>query len=113
MDMFSGATKTEHIPANPLAVCALLSAVAGLAATFSVKSGSPLAGALAAASAVLLVVMKSRIEADTITRSQGMVQVQAELGFWAAVVLLVIAALSSFGLLKSLMSGAQSGGAGT
>ena len=32
-DMFSGATKTEHVPASPLALFSLLAAVAGAART--------------------------------------------------------------------------------
>lgn len=113
-DMFSGAKKTEHVPANPLAILALVAAVAGAAAAISNKTETPLAGICAAAGVALLLWLKSKLETDSINQTQGMVLVQPEFGFWAAVILLGIAAFCNFGLLQRLLaSTAQAGTAKT
>jgi hypothetical protein len=104
-DMFSGAKKTEHVKANPLATLALLAAAAGATVTFLSKAESPLAGILGAAGAALLVMLKANVGTDMVNRSQGMAQVQSEFGFWAAILLLGAGALCSFGLLGRLLGG--------
>ena len=104
-DMFSGHSKGEHVPANPFAIFAFAAAAAGALATVSSKTESKIAGILGVIGAVLLVGLKSNAETDMTNKTQGMAQVQMEFGFWCALLLLVIAALSSFGLFGRLVAG--------
>jgi hypothetical protein len=81
-----GPPKTEHLDGEPLALAALLCAVAGLA---SAVLRRPVAAAaslvIGLLGAVLLLLLRSKIDGAVQNQGMGMFQVTYGVGYWTAV----------------------------
>jgi hypothetical protein len=81
-----GPSKEEKIPGDGLARLACLSGLVGLLAAIVAKNkGKTVAAALAGLGAILLLVMKSRVENEVLRAGSGLFQVEFGGGYWATV----------------------------
>jgi hypothetical protein len=88
-----GSAQSRQIPAEPLATLVIIAAGTGLATTFVLKHRKDSIGSTAAgaAGAILLLILKSKIDGDILQQGQAMVRVRYEFGFWLAFLLFVAA----------------------
>ena len=85
-----GPPQRQKISSEPLAAIAFLSVVAALCLGFlNGKPGQASAGGLAGLGAILLLSLKSKIEADVLKQAPGMIQVNAGAGFYLVFCLLL------------------------
>ncbi len=96
-----GPPRTRRIDSDPLAALALLTTVVGgglaLMSGAAGRTGAAVAGA---AGAVLLLVLKTRVEAQVRSQAMGMMQVQFDVGYVLALLGLIAAAAASW-ILRS------------
>lgn len=89
---FGKETKEQKIPADPLALMALVSGVVGLGTSFIKAKRSAIAPAGAgAAGFILLLMLKSKIDNEIVKQGQGLILVSYGLGFWLVFLLYVSA----------------------
>ena len=112
-----GPPKSQKVDAEPLAILALLSVLAGAGLSFlKGKKGTVGPAALAALGIILLAALKSKVDGDALRQGGGVVQVNYEVGFYLTIVFLLAAiAASVFGLFagKGIRLPALQGSAGT
>jgi len=94
-DMFGGEQKQKVDP-EPLAMFALIAAVAGLLLSLGGYVTRTLAMLSGGAGAVLLLLLKNKMEHDLVARGNGMLGLEFAGAFYAALVLFVIAAVASY-----------------
>jgi hypothetical protein len=91
------APKTKRIDGEPVALAALICAVIGVAAAFVSAGPSRILGASAGlVGAVLLLVLKSGIEAEVKEHAMGLFEVRYGIGYWGAFLGYAAGFLSSF-----------------
>ena len=94
-----GQRQNQKVDSEPLAVAVLLFTVLGLALSFlKSRKSSLIPSIVGVVSFILLLLLKSKIESDTIRQGQGMIQVEYAIGFWL-VFILFIAAIALNGYL--------------
>lgn len=83
MTQLIGSAQAQAIGSSPWAIAAIAVAIAGLgAALFAGHAAGPVPAALAGAGAVLLFLMKARVENQVSGPTMGMGQVEWNAGFW-------------------------------
>ncbi len=93
---FSDKVTRERIEPEPYATIALGVAVLGLLVGFARTSAARLVNAVAgAAGAVLLLLLRSKIDDAVMRESGGLISVSYEAGYWIALVLFLLAAMVS------------------
>ncbi|MGC9080734.1 hypothetical protein [Sulfurihydrogenibium sp.] len=97
-----GNIKEERTGSEPLAILALLSALAGLGLSFLKDKrgviGSGVAGALGI---VFLFLLKSKLENDAMNEGSGLLNVHYEIGFYLTMLLFLIAVILSVVIFMS------------
>jgi len=87
-----GPPKSQKVDAEPLAVLAFLSGIAGLALSFLRGRKSAIAPATAGVvAAILLLALKSKLDGDALRQGGGVIQVDYAAGFWAVLILFLAA----------------------
>jgi len=87
-----GPPKAQKVDAEPLAVLAFLSGIAGLALSFLRGRKSAIAPATAGVvAAILLLALKSKLDGDALRQGGGVIQVDYAAGFWAVLILFLAA----------------------
>ncbi len=85
--------QNNQIPGSPLAIAAFVCGIVGLGLYFvTQRKNGPVPALLGAASAVLLLIMKTRMENQVQAPTMGMIQVNAEPGFWLSLIAFAAAA---------------------
>jgi L-asparagine transporter-like permease len=112
-----GAPKSEKFSPEPLAVCALLSVLAGVGLSFlKGKKGAVGSAALAVLGVILLAALKSRLDGEALQQGRGVIQVGYQAGYYLTLVFLLVAAGTGIyalvGNKGSLVPAVQSGGDG-
>lgn len=91
-----GPSTSQKIDPEPLAVLALLGALAGLGASFvKGKKGGGGSTVLAGLALIFLLVLKSKLDTDALSQGGGAIQVTYEAGFYLVMVFLLAAAGAS------------------
>jgi len=86
-------SEPQKVSGEPLAVFALLCAIAGLGLSFLKSSKSSLAPALVGlAGVILLLALKVKIDNDALREGEGMLQVEYGAGFWLALLSFLVGA---------------------
>jgi len=105
--MVTGTTvQDEKLAPEPLAVVALLCAVAGLALSLGPRDVA--AGVAGGAGAVALFLLKASVDSKSLEKGGGMIQVSFGVGFWLALLALVACAALSYYIRQ--LRGTRSGG---
>jgi hypothetical protein len=92
-----GEVRVKHVPASGWAIAAVACAVAGIASGVArTRVPAFAAPALGAAGAVLLVVLRSRVDADVVARGEGMLRAEWGGGYWLTLVLFLAAAVVGY-----------------
>ena len=87
-----GPPKSEKVNAEPLAVLALLSVLAGAGLSFlKGKKGAVSSAALAGLGIILLGALKSKVNGDALRQGGGAIQVNYQVGFYLVIVFLLAA----------------------
>jgi hypothetical protein len=87
-----GPPKSQKVGAEPLAVLALLSVLAGVGASFlRGKKGAGSSAGLALLAVILLAALKSKLDGDALRQGAGAVQVNYEAGYYLTLILLLAA----------------------
>lgn len=87
-----GPPKTQKVDAEPLAVLALLSVLAGAGLSFlKGKKGAVSSAALAGLGIILLGALKSKVDGDALRQGGGAIQVSYEAGFYLVILFLLAA----------------------
>lgn len=95
IQMVTGTTvQDEKLGAEPLAILALLCAIAGLALSFGTRDVAT--GVTGVAGAIALFLLKASVDSKTLEKGGGMVQVSFGFGFWLALLALVAGAALSY-----------------
>jgi len=95
IQMVTGTTvQGEKLGAEPLAIVALLCAIAGFALSFGTRDVAT--GVIGAAGAFALFLLKVTVDSKTLEKGGGMVQVSFGLGFWLAILALLGGAALSY-----------------
>jgi DNA-directed RNA polymerase subunit RPC12/RpoP len=102
-----GPPKVQRVGPEPLALIALLCAgVAGLAALMRSKAGAIVAALLGGAGAVVLLVLKAKIDNAVLKEGQGMFQVEYGSAYWLAFLLLLVGCgLNAYVFAKQMEGG--------
>jgi len=112
-----GPPQSQKVDPEPLAILAFLCGVLGLAMSFLKGRASAIApAATGGIAAILLLVMKSRIEGDVLNKGGGVVQVNYDVGFYIVVFLFLAAVGLNISVLmqgKSLPLPALKAGGGS
>lgn len=97
-----GSSASQKIDPEPLAVLALLAALAGLGASFvKSKKGALGSTALAGLGVIVLLALKSKLDNDALSQGGGAIQVNYDAGFYLVMVCLLAAAgVSASALLQ-------------
>lgn len=91
-----GPSESQRIDPEPLAVLALLAALAGLGASFvKGKKGAVGSTVLAGWGVILLLALKSRLDNEALSQAGGAIQVNYEAGFYLVMAFLLAAAGAS------------------
>lgn len=91
-----GPSTSQKIDPEPLAVLALLAALAGLGASFvKGKKGAVGSTVLAGLGVIFLLALKSRLDNEALSQAGGTIQVSYEAGFYLVMVFLLAAAGAS------------------
>lgn len=101
---FFGSKKTQKVDAEPLATMALIAGVAGLLLSLRGRATRALTTIAGAAGAVLLLLLKSKIDGDAAKQGQGLMQVEYGPAFTIALLLFTVAALVSSGFVQRLLT---------
>jgi hypothetical protein len=112
-----GPPKSQKVDAEPLAILALLSVLAGAGLSFlKRKKGAVNSAALAGLGIILLGALKSKVDGDALRQGAGAIQINYEAGFYLAIVFLLAAiGASVYALLagKGIRLPVLQGGGGT
>ncbi|HEV2378958.1 MAG TPA: zinc ribbon domain-containing protein [Terriglobia bacterium] len=107
-----GASQERKSGGEPLAVVAFLCVAAGLAVSFvKGRKGAVLPALAGGLGLIVLLLLKSKLDNDVLTQSEGMVQMQYEAGFYLTL-LLSLAAAGVNGYAWARARGARLGGMG-
>jgi hypothetical protein len=109
-----GPPTSQKINAEPLAVLAFLCGILGLGLSFlKGRTGAIVPAGTGGLAAVLLLVLKSKIEGDALSKGSGVIQVSYDAGFYVVLALFLAAlALNIFVLLQGKSLALASLGAG-
>jgi hypothetical protein len=100
--MFGG-VKQREVKGEPLALAALLCALAGVGLGFIVnRTARFVAVGLGGVGAILLLLLRSKIEGDVLREGGGMFQVSYGVGFWLAFLGFIVAAALNVFTVKKL-----------
>lgn len=93
-NMFGGTTKTIKINSEPLAIFAFLAAIVGLVVGFlKIKYLSLFNVIISVVGAVLLFMLKNKIDNDVISEGNGMIEIGYGFGYWASLLLFMVSAV--------------------
>lgn len=88
------AKETKEIKSNPLAVLTFISIIVGIGLSFlKTKKGIIVSAIIGAAGAVLLLLLKSKLDSEIMREGGGMVQIEYTVIFWLTFLLNVSAAI--------------------
>jgi len=109
-DMFGGQQQKKDVKPEPLAALALAAAVGGLLLSFGGAKTRILTVIAGAAGAVLLLMLKMKIDRDLtkMAEGQGLIQVSYGAAFILAIILFIVAALISSGVVARILGGQKS-----
>lgn len=75
--------QTQKLKREPLAICAFLSVIVGLGLSLLKTKKSPIVTAIIGGiGAVMLLLLKSKMDNDVLNQTGGMVQLEYTFGFW-------------------------------
>lgn len=100
--MFGGKQKRK-IKGEPLAVLTFLSVIAGLALSF-LKNRKGTIGAIASgcAGAILLLLLKSKLNSDIQKETAGMLQLNYDVGFYLTLILFIaVAGINAYSIIQT------------
>jgi len=90
----TGRIQEQKIPGDPLAALAIISSIVGLGTSLIKARKTVIASAgSGAAGALLLLMLKSKLDDEAIKQGGGLILINYGLGFWLAFLLLVSASL--------------------
>ncbi len=90
----TGRIKEQQIPGDPLATLAVISSIVGLGTSLVKARKAVIASAGSGASgALLLLMLKSKLDDEVIKQGGGLILINYSFGFWLAFLFLVSASL--------------------
>jgi len=101
---FFGSKKTQKVDAEPLATMALIAGIAGLLLSLGGRATRVLTTIAGAAGAVLLLLLKAKIDGDAAKQGQGLMQIEYGPAFTIAFILFAVATLLSSGFVRRLLT---------
>jgi hypothetical protein len=93
---YGGSSSENAIDPQPLAIVALVAAVAGVVSGFIWKRKAIARVILGVAGAALLIALKFKLDGDISREGQGYLQISYQFGYWAAIIVFVAAAAVNF-----------------
>lgn len=94
---FGSKPQTEKISPEPLIIVVLVFTVLGLIISFANGTISYVLSVIAGiGGTIFLFLFKSKVDKETLAEGGGMIQVDYNVGFWLAIVLLVLVVLVNF-----------------
>jgi len=111
-DQFAGESKSMKVASEPLAVIALLSAIAAiLSGQFKSRTGSLLSAVAGGVGVICLLALKAKLDNGVMKQGAGSLIVDYQFGFIAAFVLLLVGACLNLHALKETRRGVERGAA--